>query len=145
MTEPLDLGPPLRAALCDAPGIGDEIEQWSGEPAVFTRRPIPDGAPELLIIVNPDSSLTDFDALKSDRPIITRDIAIFGDKVRHYRQVEAIGYRVRELFHRKRHAIAPGGYDVVDIICRGPTPGPTDDDQTVARVVGLTVRLRRKL
>lgn len=140
----LDLAPALRDALATAPGIADVLDQYLGEPAVFTRRPVPSGAPELMILINPDTAIGDQDALTSDRPVIMRDIAIYGRQPDDYRAVEALGYAVRALFHRQRRAITPGGFDVIDIVAHGPTPGPTDNDKTVARVVGLTIRLRRQ-
>ncbi len=140
----LDLGPSLRTALIEATGIGDALDQWNGEPAVFTRRPVPADAPNRMIIVNPDSAIGDADGLTSPRPVVLRDIAVYGNQPDDYRIVEAIGYAIRELFHRNKWAITPEGYDVINIIARGPIPGPTDDDSTVARIVGLTISLRRQ-
>jgi hypothetical protein len=41
--------------------------------------------------------------------------------------------------------ILTGEYHLIDIRASGPRPAPTDDQQTVGRLVELTVRLSRKL
>lgn len=150
MSEQLDMSAPIRTALIQAAGIGDELGVYQDEPAVFTRRPVPDEATAFpQIIVNPDASLTDEDGLTSERPVCLRDIGIYGRKGRpgsaddQTRLVEALGFRTRALFHRQRFSIVPDGYSVVDIRAGGPVPAPVDDDATVGRLVSLTIRLRR--
>ena len=140
----LDLGPALRAALANAPGIGDLIDQWEGEPAISTRRPFPDSFPALAIGINAFVAITDNDGLSRDRPSVMADIAVYGNNPDHFRMVEGVALAVRQLFHRQKWAISPGGYDVVSIVAKGPFPGPTDDDSSVARIVGLTIQLRRQ-
>lgn len=137
----LNMAAPLRLALAAAP-LAADLSQYGGEPAVFTRRPVPQGATYPHIIISPDVAIGDQDGLTSPRPVVLRDIAIYGLQPDQYRLVEQLGYAVRALFHRQKWAITPEGYDVIDIVARGPTPGPTDDDTTVARIVGLTIRLR---
>ena len=41
--------------------------------------------------------------------------------------------------------LSTGDYNLLDIRASGPRPAPTDDQQTVGRLVELTVRLSRKL
>lgn len=132
----------IRDALIADSVIASRIDVHNGDPAVFTRRPVPEGAPNRMIIVNPPTTIDDQDALTSRRPVVTRDLAVYGNQPDHYRDVERVGYRMRELFQRNKWAITPVGYAVIEIIARGPFPGPTDDDKTVARVVMLTIRLR---
>lgn len=147
----LDLGPPLRKALIAADGIGGELGKWCEEPAVFTRRPVPDDAPDLLIIVNPNAALGNEDAINSERPVVVRDIAIYGKKGEPGTSsdqtwiVDALGYRVRELFHSKKFSVSPEGYSVIDVVAAGPVPAPVDDDETVGRLVSLTIRLRKEV
>jgi len=154
----LDLGPPLRAAFLDqqdpalqalAAAIIGELDQYQGQPAVFAFRPVPEDAGDLIILINPDSSIGNADALRSRRPIVTRDIAIYGrkgtpgDVSDQSPVVEALGYQVRDLFHLQKFAVQPAGYSVIDIVATGPVPAPVDDDGEVGRVVSLTIRLRR--
>lgn len=137
-----DLAPSLRAALAAAPGIGDMLDQWKGEPAIFTRRPVPADAPALFILINPDAAVTNADGLATIRLVVDKDIAVYGDNPRQYREVEEIARRIHTLFHRQKWAIVPDGYRVMDMVASGPIPGPTDDENQVARIVGLHVNLR---
>ena len=139
----LDLAPALRDALIDAPTIYPSLASWQGEPAVHTRRPVPPDSGYPMIVVSPDVAITDEDGLNSDRPVVVRDILIYGQQPAHYRTVESLGYAVRGLFHRARNSLSPAGYHVIDVRAQGPFPAPTDDENTVARAVSLTIRLRR--
>lgn len=149
MTEPnLDLAGPLRDAIMGCEPITVDLGAHMGEPAIFTRRPVPAMAAELasypLILINPESAVGDEDGLTSDRPFVIRDIAVYGQQPTHYRKVEAIGYRLRALFHRQKFALVPDGYSVIDIRVSGPIAAPVDDAATVGRMVSLTIRLRRR-
>lgn len=154
----LDLGPALRSAILDqqdpalqpiATQIGELLEQWHGEPAVFAYRPIPADAPDLVIIINEDAAISDADGLTSERPIVERDVICYGrrgtpgDATDQSPKVEAIGYAMRQLFHRQKFSVQPEAYSVTDIVVRGPVAAPTDDDGTIARMVSLAIRLRR--
>lgn len=145
----LDLLPNLRSSVVGVPEITEELGDWKGEPAVFTRRPVPDDAPMPMIIINPPSSIGDQDGLNSDRPVVTYDLAVYGNKGApgapedQTRAVERAAYALRTVFHRNRFSVQPSGFYVIDVVARGPVPAPTDDEQTVGRVVSLTIRLRR--
>ena len=67
----------------------------------------------------------------------------FGAQNSDYRNVETIGYELRERFHRVRDAIFVEDYNVIDIRASGPIPAPTGDDRLIGRVVTLTIRLQR--
>lgn len=139
----MNLAEPLRAALMAAQPISSALGQWQGEAAVFTRRPVPGDAPSRFIIVNPDAAITNDDALNNLRPIIQRDIAVYGDQPADYRAVEAVGYAMQELFHRNRLSIIVPGYRVVGIVVSGPFPAPADDITQVGRMVSLSVSLEK--
>jgi hypothetical protein len=145
----LDLGPAFREALIDATPISSALSTFNEEPAVFTRRPVPDNAEFPLIIVNPPASISDEDGLVSDRPVWMGDVAVYGAKAApgsdedQTRIVEQIALRVRTLFHRQKWALPVGGFHVIDIRATGPVPAPVDDDKTVGRIVSLIVRLGR--
>lgn len=139
-----DLSEPLRDAIIGATDISSELAQWRGEPAVFTRRPIPGDATYPNCAISPDITQTDADALVSRRPIVVRDIVFYGKQPDHYRLIERLGYAAYELFHRNRFAIEPpAGYRVIQITAIGPVPAPTDDAKTVGRMVSLTIQLER--
>lgn len=139
----IDLSTAIRAALVADATIAGLLPVWMGSRPVFTRRPAPSGAVFPMIMVSPDVALTDEDGVDDSRPLIIRDLAVYGrnSTPEDYRDVEAIAYRARDLFHRQRFAIATPGWRVIDIRASGPIPAPTDDEQIVGRVVTLTVRL----
>lgn len=116
----------------------------SSATAVFTRRPVKDDAVRPLIVVSEDISITDADGLISNRPIVIRDILIYGNQPTDFRDVETLGYLIRDLFHRQKEAITSTTHDVLDIRATGPRAAPTSDDEVVGRVVSLTFLLRKK-
>lgn len=144
-----DLLPSLRDAAIGNADLIAELSTWRGEPAVFTRRPVPDDATYPLALINPPATLTDADGLISARPIVVHDIAVYGHKGApgepedQTRAVERAAFALRELFHRDRFSVQPDGYSVIDVRVTGPMAAPVDDDQTVGRMVSVTVRLRR--
>jgi hypothetical protein len=146
----LDLLPELRTAIIGIDGVRDELAEWAGEPAVFTRRPIPENANEVYCLINPATNIGDFDALNSQRPLVDHDIAIYGRKGApgspedQTRAVERAGFALRTHFHRNRFSFQPTGFSVISVVARGPIPAPTDDEQTVGRIVTLTIGLRRE-
>lgn len=140
----IDLAPCLRASLKAAAPIASQLGVWNGDPAIYTRRPVPGDAPAPFVLINPDAAITDQDGTNAPRPIIQRDILIVGNQPKDYRVVEALGYTMREHFHRKPQSIiAPEGYHCVLIIVSGPTPAPVDDPTQVARAIHLTVWLSK--
>ena len=141
-----DIGIPLRDALLAAPAVTGQLAAYKGSFPIFTRRPVDPAAPYPLIVVSPDITKTDVDGINDQRPVIERDISVYGenDVPVKYRTVETIARAVHDLFHRNRHAIAVSGWAVVSITATGPIPAPVDDDKTVARVVSLTVMLAKQ-
>ena len=141
-----DLAAPLRSALVGAGAVTALLPVYSGTYPVFTRRPAPADAPFPMILVSPDISMIDRDGVNDQRPIVERDVAVYGenDTAQKYRNVEALAYAVRDLFHRQRAAITVAGWTVVQITARGPHPAPTDDNQAVGRLVVLTIELAKK-
>lgn len=140
----LDLSAPIRLSLLENAEICDFLHDYKGSPGIFTRRPVPEDAKYPFIGVSPDIALGNADVLVSLRPIVTRDVVVYGRQPDDYRDVEACGYLIRDHFHRKRFSIQPEGYSIIDIVASGPIPAPTDDVKTVARLVSLTIRLQRR-
>jgi len=139
----LDLSGPIREALMGQGAITALLGDYAGEPAIFTRRPAPEGAPYPMIMVSPDVAITDQDFLTAQKPIVMRDVAIYGAQPDDYRDVESGAYLIRDFFHNNRFAITVPGYGVIDILCTGPIPAPTDDENHLGRVVTLTIQLSR--
>lgn len=139
----LDLSEPLRTAIIGEIAITGSLAVFANAPAVFTRRPVPSEATFPMICVSPDIMISDADGLSSLRPVVTRDVTVYGQQDSAYRLVEDVGYLLRELFHRRKQSISVVGYHVVDIVASGPRPAPVDDDKLVGRVVTLTVRLQK--
>jgi hypothetical protein len=148
-TDSLDLGPAIREAIIGAAEVSGGLAIYHGQPAVFTRRPVPAEADYPFVIINPDAAISDQDGLTSDRPIVLRDVIFYGlkaepgDERDQTRVVEAAAYAARGLFHRQKFSVRPVGFSVISITAAGPFAGPVDDDTTVARVVSLTISLRR--
>lgn len=138
----MDLAAPLRVALVGDSAITNELTAYAGDYPVFTRRPVPEDAPYPMIVVSPDVAIDEQDGINFNRQAQVRDIAVYGkNNSAEYRAVETLAYAIRSLFHRNSAAISVSGYNVIDIVTSGPIPAPTDDNQTVGRMVTLTVRM----
>jgi hypothetical protein len=142
----LDLSVPIRDAIVAETAITDELPAYLGSLPVFTRVPVPDDAPYPLIVVAAQFQGAMDDGINDQRPAIVRDVIVYGknDTAANYRQVEAIAFAVRDLFHSQREAIIVPDWGVIDITAMAPAVAPVDDEQTVGRRVELTVRLARK-
>lgn len=140
---------PLREAIVTDEVLGLGLSTWKGEPACFTRRPVPDDAQHIFCLINPPSDVRDMDALDSRRDIVSILIAFYGakaapgDPADQTREVEALAERARDKFHRNKWAIQTDAFEIIDIVATGPFAGPTDDDKEVARLVNLRMRLGR--
>ena len=137
----LDFAPAIYAAITGDATITGLLSEYNTNPAVFTRRPIPADAVYPYILINPDASVTDLDSLNSDRPVIIRDIAVYGQQPDDYRSIEQVGYLLRDLFHRNRFSLTNADYNIVLITASGPNVAPVDDDHTVGRMVSLRIQL----
>lgn len=144
----LDLSAPVRAAIVAASAITSTLPAYLGSYPVFTRVPVPDDAPYPMVVVAAQFPGGDEDGVSDQRPIIVRDVMVYGTNGRaatsdQYRAVETIAHALRELFHRQRGAITVAGWSVTEIVAATPQPAPVDDEQTVGRRVEVTVRLAR--
>lgn len=136
----MNLAPAIYDALVGYGPIQTLLGSWRSGPSIHTKRPVPQDAGYPMIVVSPDITFNDEDALRTQRNVVVRDIAVYGESPKHYRDVEAIAYMLRTLFHRNRFSIDPSGFHVIDIVARGPVIAPTDDTSKVGRVVSLTIR-----
>ena len=143
MSSAPDLSGPVRAALVASSAVTSQLTAYAGSYPIFTRRPAPTDAPYPLIMISPDITLSEEDGVNDFRPVVERDVVVYGqnDTPAHYLAVESIARAVRDLFHRQWRAIDVTDWKVVEIRARGPVPAPTDDDETVGRLVALTISL----
>ena len=140
----LDMGPAIRTAILADASITALISTYLGAPAVFTRRPVPTGTTYPLITIGEDVSVTDVDALVSVRPVMIRDVFVYGNKPTQQRDVDEVAYLLRELFHRKKDSLTNADYDIIQVQVYGPRAAPTSDDEIIGRLVSLTITTRRK-
>lgn len=135
-----DIGPYISAAILGNTLIAAELPLYLGVKTVFSRRPVPDAAPYPMIVVSDDVTLDNVDGVNDFRPVIVRDIVVYGqnDTVAHYNQVQRIGYLIRDMFHRKKDSVSIPTWGVLQVVCRGPMSAPTDVLTTMGSVVPTT-------
>lgn len=142
----VDLAVAIRDALVAEASVTDNLDAYYGSFPVFTRRPVPADSPDICVVVSPDITSVDDDGVSDLRPMIERDVAVYGpndaaDGGANYTLVETIAYAIKNFFHRTRTTITVSGWSVTQIVARGPVAAPTDDQQTVGRVVTLGIQL----
>lgn len=143
----VDLAAPTLAALRAATSVTSELQAYAGSYPIFTRVPVPDDAPDRVVVISPTMHAGEEDGINDQRPVLSNTIATYDvndpQSSANYRAVERIAFAVQQLFHRNRTAITVSGWSVVDITARGPAIAPVDDEQTVGRMVTVTYRLAR--
>lgn len=133
----------IRTAIVENEGIAALLGKWKGEPSVHTRRPAPEGAEyPMVIIPSENAAASDQDGLTSRRPVLIRDVLVYGKNPADYREVDDAAELIFLLFHRQKWSLSIEGYSVVDIVARRPTIAPTSDDKRVGRLIPLTIRLQ---
>jgi hypothetical protein len=127
-----DLSTAVFAALTGNTAIAVLLPAYVGAKTVFTARPVPKDATYPMIVSAGDVVRTDQDFINDPVHVLTRDISIFGENATpaKLRAVESLALLVRDLFHRQRGSLSVSGWRVLDIVCKGPIVGPTDDDTT---------------
>jgi hypothetical protein len=146
----LDLSEPIRTAILANTDVVALLASFKSSYPVFTRRPAPVDAPYPMILVSPDISISSLtDMIHDFRPVQVRDVIAYGENTtaKKYRNVETLGHLIRGIFHSNRQSIdvtgVNQGWNVVNVTAAGPVPAPTDDDQTIARMVTITFQLAR--
>lgn len=140
----MNISGPLRTAITADTVIAPLLSIYRNQPAVFTRRPVPSEAVFPYIITAHNVALRDRDTLTSSQPVIVRDVMVYGEQNAHFRDVETMGYRLYELFHRQRQNLTIPGFNVVEVTAFGPVPAPVADDQNTGLAVTLTVHLQKQ-
>jgi len=141
----VDLSEPIRNAIIASSEITSLLEPYAGSYPVFTHRPVPADSPRIVIVISQDIASDDQDGLNDFRPVIIRDIIVFGqnEPADRFRKVQQIARYIHSLFHHKRYSINVPGWITVLVQATGPISLP-QDDQTVAEVVTVQVTLARK-
>lgn len=136
-----DLAVSIRAALLADSDIADQLADYLGSKAVFTREPAPAQAVYPMIVVSRNTGTDNEDGLNDFRPKVVHNITVHGshELPDNFRVVSDLGYRIRNLFHDQKNATAVG-WDTVRQVCNGPVDLPTTGP-TTARTVALTVLL----
>lgn len=137
----IDLSANIRTAIVSDIDITALIANYQDSKAIFTRRPVPSDAAYPMIIISPLVSETNLDGLRCKRAILTYDISVYDTNASsvNYRNVEVVGYKLANKFHRMdRFAMSfPSGVSLIKSTARGPFAAPTDDLVKVARVVSV--------
>lgn len=144
MSDPIEpISAAIRASILADPAIVDLLGVWKGEASIHTRRPVPKDAPYPLVLApSTNAGATNEDGLVSRRPLLVRDVFVYGLQPTDLRTVDAAAELISARFHRKRFALTIPGYHVVDIIADRPRPAPVDNDSQVGRLVQLQLRLK---
>lgn len=133
----------LRTAIKESEPITALLAKWKGEPSIHTRQPVPEGAKyPMVVIPSQNAAASDQDALVSRRPVLIRDVLVYGDNLESTRQVDEVAELIFLLLHRQKFALSIEGYRVIDIVARRATAAPTSDEKKVGRLIPLTIRLQ---
>lgn len=141
----VNISEPLRNAIVSSSNITMLLDTYKGSYPVFTHRPVPNDAPDISIVISQDISGDHQDGVNFFRPVIVRDIMIYGPNNSPpdiYRKVKEIARLIHSLFHRRKDLQVPG-WHTLNVTCTGPLEIPLED-QSVTAAVTVTVTLARK-
>lgn len=140
-----DLTEPIRDALIANAAITSQLPVYLDSFPIFTRRPVPVGAPYPCIVISKDIGVTDEDGISDTRSIIVRDIAVYNtnEPAAAYHAVDPIALEVRRMFHRQSPLVVPD-WSVTLITATGPIDVRLEQDKLTGRVIQLTVRVARQ-
>lgn len=138
----------IRDALLADATLVALLGDYVGRAAIHTRRPVPSESGKPYVLVGPNAAAGDENAIDTERPVVTVDVAVYGDKRERvgqpddYHDVETAAERIRKMFRPQNKSIlSVTGFHVVGISASGPIPAPVDDESQVGRVVTIEVRL----
>lgn len=138
----IDLSVSIRSFLLADAQLNALIPNYKNSKAIFTRRPLPDDATGLVVIISPlVSSGFDSDYLNRWQRMLTFDVSVYGpnDTPANYLKVQDAGFRIVNIMHRlnKQNFVMPQGWQLVNAKAYGPISAPVDDDKTVGRLVSI--------
>lgn len=109
------------------------IGTFQGVPAIFTRFPIPGGAPARRITISSSISDDPWDTKTSTGREVITDITVWTEESGDPSLVESLAEEVRALFHREPVDVT--GYGNFIAVVGGPIEN--DDDQMYGRVISM--------
>lgn len=127
---------PVAAKLAGDATLAALIGTFAGVPAIFTSRPIPDGAIAPFIITEGNIADVGADTLRRLGRQITRDISVWFPASDDPSNLETAAERIRTLFHKTTLAVT--GHHHVMTLASGPIPAPDSGDER-GRVVTIQV------
>lgn len=146
----IDLSTFIRKAILNDP-LADDIGDYLNTKAVFTRRPAPSNANNYpMVFVSPQLAQSDNDFLNKKIRNLSYDVFVYGKNGTYteYRAVEKIAFALGKKFARvDTHDLTtnnpmPTGYSLIKAVGLGPIIAPTDDNETVGRVVPITFTIQ---
>lgn len=133
---------PIRVSLLTNSDLIAGLATWKGHPAVFTERPVPEGARYPMVVVGPIANRSGLDdGINDHRPELTVDITVYGDKPGGNELVDTLAEIIFAHFHRARNLVV-SNYQLVQIMAMGPFAAPADDEAGAARTVSINIGLR---
>jgi hypothetical protein len=126
----------VAAKLAGDATLAGLLSSFAGVPAVFTARPVPEGATAPFLLTEGSVADVAEDTLRRFGRRITRDISIWFPADDDPTNLETAAERVRTLFHKQPLAVA--GHHHVMTLASGPVPAPDSGDER-GRVVTIQV------
>jgi len=120
--------------------ITSRLATFKGQPAIFTRSPVPESAQRPYIVIRESMADDPWDTKTTTGRKVANDIGIYGDETGDPELVDDIAVRVRDAIHR--NPITVSGYGALIAVATGPVDAPTDD-QVYGRIVTGVLTLIR--
>lgn len=125
-------------AMAADSGLVALLSTFQGQPAIFTGRTVPPDADRPYIHTHGEVSQVPDETKDIAGRDIMRDVWVVADDEGSAGEIEAIGERVRAVFHRKDIGIGATQWMTMAM---GPMAAPTDDkSQLQARIVSVRAR-----
>ena len=120
--------------------LAAQLSTFDGAPAVFTARPVPEGAVPPFVITEGSVADRPDDTLGRFGRAIARDISVWFPAHDDPTDLESAAERIRTLFHHQPLSVT--GFHHVMTRASGPIPAPASGDE-MGRVVTIIVNLQQ--
>lgn len=132
--------------LVSAPSVSDEIDTFSGLPAVFDDQAPDDylaqqGKP--CIVIAAPATAAPVETFTETGQAIARDLRIYAKRSGSVADLDSLAEAVRDLFHDRPADLIIAGAKTVICQASGPTASPTTDPSLVGRRISLRLELER--
>ncbi len=140
---PPDLTAALRLLIAEST-CALQLATYLGDPAVFSRVPVPAAADYPMVVIT-TASVQEEDAVRDFRPTLSYNIAVSGlnNEAAQYRVVSQVAYCIRALLHRQKNVVIDE-WTTVDQRCIGPVDQPSAGSIST-RVVTLIARIAQRV